>query len=171
MGVKRKPRRLGVNSLAWACSSSRRSTFLARAFLARDLDLTIREASNLAARGSGHGIHLARNLRRWIRAFRADGALPTHFYGRFNTSRLAHEDVASAIHLHLMSIAAEGKYIRAQDVVDFVQSDPDIHTKLGGKVKISVRTARRWMCKMKWRYTKTSKSTYIDGHERADVVA
>lgn len=67
-----------------------------------------------------------------------------------------------------MTIAKTG-YIRAKDIVDFV-STPEMHDKLGGKLTISERTARRWLHKLDWRYKKLANGMYIDGHERADVV-
>jgi hypothetical protein len=35
---------------------------------------------------------------------------------------------------------------------------------------LSVRTGRRWLIKLGWRYTAIKKGVYMDGHERKDVV-
>jgi hypothetical protein len=39
------------------------------------------------------------------------------------------------------------------------------------KYTISIRTARRWLKKLDWRYGRKRSGMYIDGHEREDVVA
>jgi hypothetical protein len=48
---------------------------------------------------------------------------------------------------------------------------PEVQQKLGTKARgIHVRTARRWLHKLSWRYQQKKKGMYIDGHEREDVV-
>lgn len=36
---------------------------------------------------------------------------------------------------------------------------------------LSARTGRRWLIKLGWRHSRIKKGVYMDGHERADVVA
>ena len=52
------------------------------------------------------------------------GELPLNWYGCFNTSILADEDLAQQIHLHLTGIAKDG-YVHTQDVVD-VMATPEM---------------------------------------------
>jgi hypothetical protein len=59
--------------------------------------------------------------------------------------------------------------IQAQDVVD-IMATPEMKRYLGTKTGISVQTAQCWLNKMKWRYGKSAKGMYINGHEHADIV-
>src|SRR5436305_12727941 len=86
--------------------------------------------------------------------------------GQQNTSVLEDEDVASAIELHLQS---KGKYACAEDVVKLLDN-VDVRRTLGLKRPITIRTARRWLRKMGYKWKKEPKGLYFDGHERADVV-
>ncbi|KIL65316.1 hypothetical protein M378DRAFT_55046, partial [Amanita muscaria Koide BX008] len=83
---------------------------------------------------------------------------------------LEDEDFRRDIQLHLTEIAKKG-YICAQDIVDYVAT-PEVQERLGTRKRgIHVRTARRWLHKLSWRYQQKKKGMYIDGHEREDVVA
>ncbi|KAH9924455.1 uncharacterized protein B0H18DRAFT_1211886 [Fomitopsis serialis] len=133
----------------------------------------------LARRPAGHGINHARNIRTWIHQYLRDGSLPLHRYGRFHSSILEDEDFAHELQLYLMEISKAEKYIRAEDVVDYV-AKPEVQEKLAavnggpGKpvtISESARTGRRWLKKLSWRYTRVRKGMYIDGHEREDIVA
>ena len=54
--------------------------------------------------------------------------------------------------------------------MDYVAT-PEVQQKLGTKARgIHIRTARRWLHKLSWRYQQKKKGMYIDGHEREDVV-
>jgi len=141
-------------------------------YLDSQLSYTWREASLIASKSQGHGIHHARNLRTWIHQFLSSGKLPLHQYGRFRGTILEDEDFAHAIHIHLSGIAKKN-YIRAQDIVDFVETS-EIQEKLdeigAKKKKISLRTAQRWLHKMGWCYQRKRNGMYVDGHEREDIV-
>lgn len=75
-------------------------------------------------------------------------------------------DIAQDIKIHLQGI---GKYIKAEDIVQFCGT-PEMLDRLGRTKSISLATARRWLIKMGYRWTKTPKGQYVDGHERDDVV-
>jgi hypothetical protein len=135
------------------------------------LSYSWRECSLLASKTAGHGVYHARNIRIWIRQYLAAQKLPLHRYGKFHSSILEDEDLAQDIQLHLTEIAKKG-YIRAQDVVDYVAT-PEVQERLrttGNARGISLRTAQRWLKKLRWRYAKKKNGMYIDGHEREDVV-
>lgn len=135
------------------------------------LSFSWRECSLLAAKAAGHGVYHARNIRTWIQQYLTTQKLPLHRYGTFHSSILEDEDLAQDIQLHLIEIAKKG-YIRAQDVVDYITT-PEVQERLGttGNARgITVRTAQRWLKKLKWRYAKKKNGMYIDGHEREDVV-
>ncbi|KIJ08616.1 hypothetical protein PAXINDRAFT_88609 [Paxillus involutus ATCC 200175] len=113
------------------------------------------------------GPWLGRNLRAWGKAFIKDRTkLPTHHFGKANVSRIEDESLAADIKTHLQSL---GKYIRGQDIVDYLK-DPDIQMKHGFTKSISLATAQRWMEKLGYRWRKEPKGQYSDGHEREDVV-
>lgn len=137
-------------------------------YLDPELSYSWRESSVLAAKAMGRGVKHARNLRKWIKDFLFSGKLPLHRYGAFPSSVLDDEDFRQDIQLHLTEISKKG-YIRAQDIVDYVAT-PEVQQKLGTKARgIHVRTARRWLHKLSWRYRQKKKGMYIDGHEREDV--
>jgi hypothetical protein len=138
-------------------------------YLDAELSYSWRESSVLAAKAMGRGVNHARNLRKWINNYLRSEKLPLHRYGTYHSSILEDEDFRQDIQLHLIEIAKNG-YIRAQDIVDYVATD-EVQKKLGTKARgIHVRTARRWLHKLSWRYQQKKKGMYIDGHEREDVV-
>jgi hypothetical protein len=73
-----------------------------------------------------------------------------------------------------LSAKSKAGFIKAQDVCDIVASEKlqILFSRLGiHKPSISQSTAKRWLAKLKWRYSKTKNGMYIDGHERDDIVA
>jgi len=75
-------------------------------------------ASLAAARTWNYSEAVARLLCKWTQSFIEDcDTLPFNMYGTWNTSLLHSGDLAQEIFSHLKTI---GKYIHAQDVVDFV---------------------------------------------------
>ncbi|PIL30872.1 hypothetical protein GSI_07041 [Ganoderma sinense ZZ0214-1] len=116
----------------------------------------------------GRGPSFARSLRRWTRTFIADHtALPENPYGKWTRARLYDEDLVDEIQLHLQSI---GKYVRAADIVEYLNR-PEVRDRFEIKKSISLSTAKRWMHKMGYRWTREKKGMYADGHERPDVVS
>ncbi|KAJ7498272.1 hypothetical protein B0H11DRAFT_1713093 [Mycena galericulata] len=110
---------------------------------------------------------LARKIREWAINFCKDKKnIPSHMYGRFNSSVIADEDIAGDIHLHLQSL---GKFVSAKAIVRYVAT-PEFQARLRVKRKISIRTAQSWMKKMGYRWKKEPRGMYSDGHEREDVV-
>ncbi|KAJ7135531.1 hypothetical protein C8R46DRAFT_1014739 [Mycena filopes] len=143
-------------------------------YLDPELSYTWRQASMIVAKSQDHGVYRARSLRSWLHAFLTSKKLPLHRYGQYHSSILNDEDFSDAIKLHLQSISRTEGHFRAQDLVDFVASS-DMQTMLDEagihKRSISVRTARRWLKQLDWRYGRRKNGMYVDGHEREDVVA
>ena len=138
-------------------------------YLDPELSYSWQESSVLAAKALGRGVKHARNLRKWIKNYLDSEKLPLHRYGTYHSSILEDEDFRRGIQLHLTEIAKKG-YIRAQDIVDYVAT-PEVQQQLGTKAQgIHVRTARRWLHRLSWRYQRKKKGMYIDGHEHEDVV-
>ena len=125
-------------------------------------------ASLQAARNMERGPCFARTLREWTHAFINDREeLPPNNYGKGNKCHIDDEDLAQEIQLHLQGL---GKYIKASDIIHYLDT-PEMLSRLGRKKTISERTARNWMKRMGYRWTKDPKGQYADGHERANVIA
>ncbi|KAG2073868.1 hypothetical protein BDR04DRAFT_1009393, partial [Suillus decipiens] len=76
------------------------------------------------------------------------------------------EDLAGELKPHLQSV---GKYVRAQDLVDYL-SIQENQTRLGFKKSISIKTAQQWMGRLGFQWQKEPTGQYSDGHECDDVV-
>ena len=131
------------------------------------------DASLIVAKLMGKGIQdgnkWARNLHTWIHKYLATGKFLTHHHGQHLVSILDDEDFTQDIQEHLQEIAKEG-YVQAQDIIDYILT-PAIQEKLGMKKwAISIWTACCWLKKLNWHYGCKKNGTYIDGHEREDVV-
>lgn len=131
----------------------------------------IRGNWNTAARNAAlytcRAQNYAKLLKRWARDFIDDSKeLPRRNHGGGKASVIDDEDVAQDIKLHLQGI---GKYMKAEDIVRYCGT-PEMLERLGRTKTISVATARRWLIKMGYRWTKNPKGQYVDGHEREDVV-
>ena len=124
-------------------------------------------SSLLCAHAQQKGTKRATNLRKWAKALIADrSALPISQNGTPRNCRIDDDDVAAEIATHLQSL---GQYIRAQDIVDYTSCD-SVQERLKLKRPVSLATAKRWMAKMGYRWTKKPGGQYVDGHERSDVV-
>ncbi|KAJ6483382.1 hypothetical protein C8R45DRAFT_788071, partial [Mycena sanguinolenta] len=120
-----------------------------------------------AAVALGRGRYCIRSLCRLARQFIHDRSLlPINPFGDWNESLLVDEGLCTDIKLFLQEI---GNHITAEKVVEFL-SRPEIMEKHGITRKISVRTARRYLHALGYRYTELKKGQYTDGHEREDVV-
>ncbi|KDQ06947.1 hypothetical protein BOTBODRAFT_231037 [Botryobasidium botryosum FD-172 SS1] len=124
------------------------------------------DASMMTARACQRGSWLASRLRKWAHTFVSSGKLPCDIYGTWNRSVLKDEDFKQELLLHLQGI---GKYVRAQDIVDYPRK-ADVMAQIGRTKPISLATAQRWMRTAEYRWKKASGGQYIDGHERDDVV-
>ncbi len=167
LSIKAKDKKLDVVFRAWINGMAG----VLNLYLDPELSYSWRRASMIVSKSLGHAAYHARSLRSWIHQYLATKKLPVHRYGQTHSSILDDEDFSQSIQLHLQGITKNG-YIRAQDIVDFVAM-PEVQKKLeeaGAKKKlISVRTARRWLQTLGWRYGRKSNGMYIDGHERDDV--
>ncbi|KAJ7938534.1 hypothetical protein B0H13DRAFT_1587591, partial [Mycena leptocephala] len=123
--------------------------------------------ADIIAKSAGKGSWLSRRVREWAIAFMKDPAyMPNAEYGKFTDSILDDENLAQEIYLHLQGLDT---WICAQDLVNYMSSD-EMKSRLNLRRDISLRTAQRWMKRMKYRWTKEPKGMYSDGHEREDVV-
>ncbi|KAH7905399.1 hypothetical protein BJ138DRAFT_1106018 [Hygrophoropsis aurantiaca] len=109
----------------------------------------------------------AHNLRKWARAYIIDReALPLSGNGKSRKSRIDDDHVATDIALHLQSV---GKYVRSLDIIHYLEQ-PGVKLRLKIKKTPHLSTAKKWMTKMGYRWTKNPAGQYVDGHEREDVV-
>ncbi|KAG2046448.1 hypothetical protein BDR06DRAFT_899234 [Suillus hirtellus] len=126
------------------------------------------QAADRAARNTGkaQGVHLSRCLQSWAKAYIEDRTALPHCKQLQKYSHVDDEDFAAELKLHLQSI---GKYVRAQDLVDYL-SLPENQARLGMSKPICLRTAQQWMTRMGYRWMKEPHGQYSDGHEQEDVV-
>jgi hypothetical protein len=119
-----------------------------------------------AAVGLGKGTHCMRTLCKLARQYIHDRALLlVNPYGDWKESMLADEDLAADINLYLQEI---GKDITAEKLVLYLGC-PDVMEKHGITKSISVRTARRYLNLLGYRYTMPQKGQYCDGHTVMDT--
>lgn len=126
------------------------------------------EASSRTAAVFEAGPTLAKHLRAWASAFisdRHDLPLETRGVGSKH-SLLNNDDLRDAIVEHLQKV---GMYVRALDIVEFL-ADPGVQRAHGLKKSIGLSTAQGWMHELSYRWMRTPKGQYVDGHERDDVV-
>ena len=115
-----------------------------------------KRAASDAADAACQTPHYARRLKQWARDFVADAKeLPHRSHGGGIRSKIDDEDISQEIKIHLQSI---GKYMKAEDIVKFCET-PEMLGKLGRTKTISLATARWWLIKMGYRWTKESKRT------------
>ncbi|KAJ7210178.1 hypothetical protein GGX14DRAFT_626618 [Mycena pura] len=120
-----------------------------------------------AAIGLGRGSHCCRTLCKLARQFIHDRSLlPINPYGNWKDTMLLDEDLVVDINLYLQEI---GKDITADKLRLFL-ARPEVMEKHGITKTISVRTARRYLRALGYRFTAPNKGQYADGHEREDVV-
>ena len=125
-------------------------------------------SSELAAQSAGKGPWLVRKLCEWTHALIHDKTdIPTHSYGKFNSSILEDKDLAEEIHLHLQSL---GPYIKAADIVQYLNT-PEVKQWLNLKKPMSEHTAQCWMHCMEYQWKKTPQGQYADDHEQEAVIA
>lgn len=115
----------------------------------------------------GRGIYCARNLAVLNCAFIANrDVLPLNPFGDWNESLLVDENLTNEITIYLLSL---GNDITARKLMQYLHQ-PDIKSRFGITRDISIRTARRYLHKLGYRYHLAPKGQYADGHERPDVV-
>ena len=115
----------------------------------------------------GHSTYCARQLRKLARAYISDRSiLPINPYGDWNQSMLVDEDLCNELNLYLQEL---GKDITAEKVAEYL-ARPEVKEKHGISKTISIRTARRFLNTLGFRFSHPKKGQYADGHERVDVV-
>ncbi|KAF7364541.1 hypothetical protein MVEN_00323100 [Mycena venus] len=120
-----------------------------------------------AAVGLGRGTHCVRTLCKLARQYIHDRKLLLiNPYGEWKESMLADEDLRADINLYLQEI---GNDITAEKLVQYL-ARPEVMEKHGITKSVTVRTARRYLNLLGYRYTMPRKGQYSDGHERPDIV-
>lgn len=126
------------------------------------------KASEQVAHTNRGGASLAKTLRSWCQAFIVDRHdLPTNPYGGWKCSMLKNnEELAEEIKAHLQSV---GKYVCAADIVHYMARS-DVQERLGLTKGVGLSTVHEWMRSLEYRWMRTPRGQFIDGHEREDVV-
>ena len=116
----------------------------------------------------GQGISSSRQLRVWGKNFIRDrSALPYHNHANSGCSSLL--DNIDFVEELLAHIANIGTYVSAQAITDFLKK-PEVANRYHIPKPVALMTARRWMSKLNFSWRQPPKGTYLDGHERPDVV-
>ena len=126
------------------------------------------EAANYAATIIGRGIGCSRRLRVWGKNFiRNRSALPYHYHANSGCGSLLDDvDFVEELLAHITDV---GIHVSAQVIVDFVKK-PEVVERYHILKPITLDTACEWMSKLNFKWRKPPKGTYLDGHERPDVV-
>jgi len=118
----------------------------------------------------GAGVHFARQVQFLARHYQLFEQLPASDHGGDRGKSLLNDErVQTAARTYLLDQRV-GEVTSAQ----FQRAlNERILPSLRYQLKdngLSVRTARRWLCKLGWRRLELKKGVYMDGHERPDVV-
>jgi hypothetical protein len=127
----------------------------------------------IVSKAQGQGSARVRSIRAWILDFVRMGRLPLYSYCHSRQTVLEDEGVLQELQGALMEKAKAG-FLKAEDVCEVIASEgtQTLFAQLGiNKPRISQSTAKRWLAKMRWRYSQKKNGMFIDGHEREDVVA
>ena len=126
------------------------------------------EAADYAATILGQGTGCSRRLRSWGKDFIRDRTmLPHHNHTNSGCGSLL-DDIDFVEEL-LVHITSAGMHVSAQAIVDFVKK-PEVAQRYRILKPITLDTAREWMSKLNFKWRQAPKGTYLDGHERPDVV-
>ncbi|KAL1724767.1 hypothetical protein EV714DRAFT_222503, partial [Schizophyllum commune] len=167
----RPPRNKGYGYKPCKCSLWLRTRFewiiaVLNAFVSGSAEGKWIAASLQAAMVLGRGPAWARRVRALAQDMLYDrSSIPEHHYGP-TRGTMDDEALCDELALHLQ---AKGKYISRQDVVEFMDH-PDVRLRYNCRKGITLHTAGRWLRRMGYRWHRTRRGQYVDGHERRDVV-
>ena len=129
------------------------------------------DASTLVAETAVRGPYYARALRKHAKSFMERRVIPSFKQGRHRKvkSLLEDEDIELAVSAYLR----EYKFtLTPEKLKNHLERDIFPNLDLSTKSNtIHVETVRKWMKRKGWVYGEYKKGVYVDGHERADVVA
>ena len=126
------------------------------------------DSADYAATLLGLGVTCSRRLQVWGKDFVYDwSALPYHDYTNSgHSSLLDNIDFVEELLAHISKI---GMHVSAQAIADFMKK-PEVVERYQILRTVASRTTREWMSKLNFSWRQTPKGTYLDGHERSDVV-
>jgi hypothetical protein len=114
--------------------------------------------------------HSGRLIRQWADYWIHQGELPIHNQGKFvKTKSMIHDEDVQLI-LRQFVRTERGSSLTSTKLADWVNENLHVRLRIGSPVRISSRTAQRWLNIMGLRFGKFMKGLYNDGHERDDVV-
>ena len=122
--------------------------------------------------GKGAGSYRSRSIRDWASYFCVNGRLPELNQGKYQKTKtlIDDEDVRIACTRYLRTTKADQR--NAASLMKWINSNLASACNIDYPVTVSERTARNWMVKLNFSYKDYKQgSSYIDGHERPDVVA
>lgn len=113
----------------------------------------------------------ARTVRDWSDSFVKHSELPRLSQGKFQKTKslIDDEDVQSVCVSYIRSLKAG--QIDSRSFMKWINENLETECALEYNVTVSERTARNWLFKLNLHYEEYRQgSTYVDGHERPDVV-
>ncbi|QRV82910.1 DDE family endonuclease [Ceratobasidium sp. AG-Ba] len=130
------------------------------------MDVTLTNASLMAAVVFGWGEWAVQQVCKWIWEYQKEGRLPTNVYGTWNESVMEDEDLSAAIQDWMQD---KGKYVQARDIIDFFGvAGAGQYSWLIDQAP-SLRTAQRWMHRMGYSWMKEHRGQFAGGHEQDNV--
>ena len=126
------------------------------------------EATDYTATIIGRGTACSQQLRKWGQNYiRNRSALPYHQYANSgHRSLLNNIDFIGELFAH---VTGAGLHVSAQVIVDFMKK-PEVVERYQISKPVTLDTACKWMSRLNFKWQKPPKGTYIDGHERPDVM-
>ncbi len=114
---------------------------------------------------NGMGVHFARKIRFLAWHYQLFKYLPASNRGRDGSRSLLNDErVQMAVRTHLLDLpvgdvtATQFHHVLNEHIL------PSLRYMLRGS-GLSLRMARRWLCKLGWQHTELKKGVYMDGHE------
>jgi hypothetical protein len=127
------------------------------------------DASQIIAESIGAKPWRARLIRTWSNQFLKDGALPISRRGKHQKikSLMHDEDIHGLLVEYLWSKKCD---VNVKDFKKHIEEELFPSIGIEEEKKISETTIRVWLRKLGWNHQKLRKGTYMDGHERPDVI-
>ena len=120
--------------------------------------------------GKGEGVWFARRVRALARHYQVFEMLPIEKKEGNSNQRSWLQNESVQVHARQWLSMQETGKVTPRQFRNALNSTIFPSLNILPKRPLSERTARRWLLKLGWRYSRIGKGVYMDGHEREDVV-
>ena len=126
------------------------------------------KAADYTASVLGRGATCSRQLQAWAKNFSHDcSALSYHSYSNSGCNSLLDDaQFVEELRAHITDIR---RHFPTQAIIDFVKK-PEVVEHYHILKPITLKTARKWMSKLDFTWREAPKGTYLNGHERPNVM-